>query len=68
MYQTIAQVAQLLHVKPDTLARWRMHGTGPRYLKLNGKILYHQDDIAEFVRTRRFVSTGEQQYRRENGA
>lgn len=27
-------------VKPSTLASWRSKGTGPRYLKLGGKVVY----------------------------
>lgn len=32
-----------VHVR--TLANWRSSGTGPRYLKVNGRVLYRVRDI-----------------------
>jgi hypothetical protein len=40
-----------------TLERWRSHGGGPQFLKLNGRCLYRVEDIEEFERARLKEST-----------
>lgn len=35
-------------IKPQTLAVWRMRGTGPKYNKRGGKITYSILDIIEY--------------------
>lgn len=40
LHLTPAQVAERLHVKPGTLATWRVQGTGPAYIKVGRKVLY----------------------------
>jgi hypothetical protein len=32
-------------ISPRTLERWRWRGTGARYLKVGGRILYRLEDI-----------------------
>ena len=37
-YLTTAEVAELLHVKPDTVRKWRQEvGKGPRWTRKNMK-------------------------------
>jgi Helix-turn-helix domain len=43
-----AQLAERWHVSPRTLEQWRWRGTGPRYLKLGGRVLYRLADIEAF--------------------
>jgi hypothetical protein len=35
-------------MSPRSLERWRWTGVGPRFLKLNGRVLYRIDDIETF--------------------
>lgn len=45
-----------------TLANWRCLGTGPRYAKIGGAILYPLDELAKWEQDRR--SQGTSTYRR----
>ena len=50
------QLAQRWNMSQRTLERWRWVGTGPRFLKLGGKIVYRLADVelfeAERLRTK----------------
>ena len=35
-------------VSPRTLEQWRWQGRGPRYLKINGRVIYRLPDIEAF--------------------
>ena len=41
-------LARRWRLSPRTLERWRHIGTGPRHLKVGGRVLYRLDDIEEF--------------------
>ncbi len=42
--------AEYLGSSPSTLAKWRMHGTGPRFQKLGKRIVvYDIDDLKAFA-------------------
>ena len=41
---TESEAAELLRLKPKTLARWRWAGTGPRFLKVGGAVRYTTGD------------------------
>lgn len=43
-----AELAARLRVSIKTLAHWRCKGEGPRYLKVGGRILYPQDEVAHY--------------------
>lgn len=45
-----------------TLANWRYQGTGPRYIRLGGKVLYPLTGVVEWEIGRTYGSTSE--YRR----
>ena len=49
------EVASRWDVSPRTLERWRWTGTGPRFLKVGGRVVYRVEDIeayeAEQLRT-----------------
>ena len=49
------EVAERWSVSPRTLERWRWIGTGPRFLKVGGRVVYRIEDIeayeAEQLRT-----------------
>ena len=44
-------------VSPRTLERWRWLGTGPRYHKIGGRVVYKLEDIEAFEAGRSFIST-----------
>jgi hypothetical protein len=41
-------LARRWNISPRTLERWRWLGTGPRYLKIGGRVVYRLDDIEAF--------------------
>jgi len=45
---TTNEVAERLRVSSITLARWRCNGTGPKYMKVGGRVLYREDDVAAY--------------------
>lgn len=62
-FLTPAQVAELLSLSTITLAHWRVAGTGPRYLKVGGRIRYAEEDVEAYsvARTRSSTTdTGDQ--------
>ena len=51
------ELARRWAISPRTLERWRWTGSGPRYLKLNGRIVYREADVESFEATRVCEST-----------
>ena len=49
MLLTTDQAADILKLKPVTLKKWRVVGTGPPYIRLGGAIRYRQSDLLEYV-------------------
>ena len=43
-------LADRWHVSPATLERWRTEGKGPPYIKLEGRVLYREEDIDDYER------------------
>ena len=41
-----------------TLERWRRTGSGPVFLKLNGRVIYRLKDVEAFEQARARASTG----------
>nr|CUV26855.1 conserved protein of unknown function [Ralstonia solanacearum] len=48
-------------ISPRTLANWRSAGTGPRFLRLGGRILYALNDLAAWEA--RHTVSGTSEYR-----
>ena len=46
------ELALRLRVSLRTLERWRAAGTGPAWMKLNGRIRYRLEDVDAFERAR----------------
>ncbi len=42
------QLANRWGVSEATLERWRSEGIGPRYLKLQGRVMYREKDIEDY--------------------
>jgi hypothetical protein len=56
---TAEETARLLKLATQTLARWRVEGTGPKFVRLGNRIFYRSADIENFLSTRIFSSTAE---------
>ena len=35
-------------VKIATLTTWRSRGTGPKFVKLGGRVVYREDDVLDY--------------------
>lgn len=42
------ELAERWSINSRTLANWRSGGIGPKFLKLNGRILYRMSDIKDY--------------------
>lgn len=45
-------VARRFEFAPNTLAKWRCQGRGPRFIKLGGRIRYRLSDVEAYLRER----------------
>lgn len=57
---SIHQAAATLGLSRSTLARLRVSGRGPRYIKLGRTILYFTDDLHAWLNSHRRWSTSEE--------
>lgn len=48
-------------LSPRTLERWRWLGTGPRYHKIGGRVIYRLEDIESWEQNRSFICTAQQE-------
>ena len=51
---TVKQAAEFLHVKPNTLDKWRLNKTGPAFSRIGakrGKILYRLSELVDFLKS-----------------
>ena len=53
----IEDVENLLHVSRSLLAKWRMHGSGPRFIKAGRRILYESGEVIAWLRQQSRSST-----------
>lgn len=60
------EAAAALGRKPQTLARWRSEGTGPEFVRIQGRVFYQQHVIDALVEANRFTSTSEAQARQRS--
>jgi hypothetical protein len=51
------ELSRRWRLSPRTLERWRFQGTGPRYLKVGGRVVYRLEDI-EAYETEQLKVTG----------
>ncbi len=56
---TPKQVAERYGPSPATLAKMRLYGTGPVFVKLGRRVAYRQEDLEAWVAENRFRSTSE---------
>lgn len=48
-YQRTQEAARFLGLSPRTLEKHRTYGTGPRYSKLGGRVVYSLGDLQEWA-------------------
>jgi len=62
-YRTTAQLADMIHVQPQTLRKWRITGSGPRFIRLGGKygrVLYRLADVESWLSSQMRRSTADE--------
>lgn len=55
------EVAQLLLVDARTLANWAWRGQGPAFVRIGRRRLYLQEDVDDYIASRRFAHRGAEQ-------
>jgi len=48
---TEAEAAVYLRVKKETLRKWRWQDRGPKYVRVQGRIVYNRADLEQFVQS-----------------
>jgi predicted DNA-binding transcriptional regulator AlpA len=56
---TIMETAKLLRVSPSWLAKARMRGDGPPYVKLGRSVRYDEGALAQWMKSRLRLSTSQ---------
>ncbi len=56
---TNIQTAAILQVKPNTLAKWRVTGEGPVFIRVGRSVRYSSREIARFIERQTPSSTSE---------
>lgn len=54
---TPKQLAALLAVNENTLAKWRLLGIGPKFIKIQRHVRYAANDVDHWTSQRTFAST-----------
>ncbi len=54
-----SDAAALLHLRPQTLATMRVRGSGPKFVKFGGRILYRLEDLETWVASHVRTSTAD---------
>lgn len=53
------QAGEYLRLAVQTLAKYRVYGTGPVFYKVGRQVLYDRNDLDAFLKTRRRQSTSD---------
>lgn len=56
---TPKQLAALFAVNENTLAKWRLQGNGPKFIKIQRHVRYAANDVVRWTNERTFASTTE---------
>jgi hypothetical protein len=56
---TSQETAELLRLVPGTLANWRVAGFGPPFIRLGRRVLYDQEVVLAWARSKTVNSTTE---------
>ena len=58
-FLTQDEAAKLLRISPRTLERYRVAGSGPRFVKAGRRVLYRHADLETWTEANTFASTSE---------
>ncbi|PJI42630.1 MAG: DNA-binding protein [Rhizobium sp.] len=53
------QAASILNISPSTLAKMRLSGVSPRFVKLGRRVAYKPSDIEAWIEAQSYQSTSE---------
>ena len=57
---TPPETSRVLRIAVQTLAKWRVYGFGPKFVRLTGnRVFYRRSDIDGFIAANEFHSTAE---------
>lgn len=56
---TRKQLAERLCLRPNTLAHWAGDGKGPKFINVNGRVLYDLEEVERWEAARTHASTAE---------
>jgi len=60
VFLTAPEAAAILRLSPITLARWRVQGYGPQWIKMGPKrVCYAMDDLKAFADAQKRTSTSD---------
>ncbi len=59
IFLTQSEAAGVLRISERTLERFRLEGSGPRFVKAGRRVLYKRADIDAWTNARTFQSTSE---------
>jgi hypothetical protein len=48
-YLTTEELADVFHARPETVRSWRVHGRGPRWIRVGRRVLYAEADVQLFI-------------------
>ena len=58
-FRTSAEAADTLRISNRTLERYRVEGTGPKFMKAGRRVLYREQDLLAWLEAHTFSSTAE---------
>lgn len=56
---TVLAASRYLGLSPSTLAKWRMKGCGPRYVKAGARVLYEKHDLDAWLQSKKRSHTAD---------
>jgi len=54
------EAPKYLGLRPNTMAKMRVYGTGPEYRKHGRYVMYHMDDLNNWSESRKYRSTSDE--------
>ena len=59
MLENTEKTAERLCVQKNTLERWRIHGVGPKFVKVGRRVLYRVADVEAYLDANTCQSTSD---------
>lgn len=57
-YLTVGEAAAFLRLSVDRLAKYRVHGGGPVFIKMGSRVVYDRKDLVAWVEGNKHDNTG----------